>query len=103
MSHSSTYPCTWCESKAGFENPGQLRTLGRIRELSKAYKEAGSPKTKASAYKNAINEPLFDGDDDTTILEIIPPPELHLMLGMNMVFEQPFYFFFQRLKPENFT
>ena len=92
MSHSSTYPCTWCESKAGFENPGPLRTLGRIRELSKAYKEAGCPKTKACDYFNAINEPLFDGDDDTTILEIIPPPELHLMLGM-FLFEQPFLFF----------
>ena len=80
MNHSSTYPCTWCESRTPFEIPGQLRTLGRIRELAKAYKNAG-PKAKASEYFNAIHEPLFAGEDSETLLEVIPPPELHLMLG----------------------
>ena len=81
MNHASTYPCTWCESRTPFEIPGQLRTLGRIRDLARAYKDAGSPKNKASQYFNCIHEPLFDGDDSETLLEIIPPPELHLMLG----------------------
>ena len=31
---------------------------------------------------NYINPPVFDTNNDRTFLEIIPPTELHLMLGV---------------------
>lgn len=42
----------------------------------------------AKDYFNCINKPLIGDDPQTTILDIIPPPELHLMLGAtNHIFD----------------
>ena len=35
----------------------------------------------AKDFYNCIHEPLFDLPDDTHIMDIMPLPELHLMLG----------------------
>lgn len=41
----------------------------------------------AKKYENCIHRPVFARDDDTIILDVIPPPELHLMLGVvNTIF-----------------
>ena len=43
---------------------------------------------KAQKFENCINEPLLDEEGETKILDIIPPPELHLMLGtVNRIFD----------------
>ena len=36
----------------------------------------------APKYYSCVNEPLITGDDDDRLLEIIPPPQLHLKLGV---------------------
>ena len=46
------------------------------------WRDAGSKKGDAKMFKNCINRPVFTYDEDKTFLEIIPPPELHLMLGV---------------------
>ena len=32
-------------------------------------------------YKNCINQPLLDIDEDQLVLSVVPPPELHLLIG----------------------
>ena len=36
----------------------------------------------AMNFENCVNEPLFDAPDDTCVIDLIPIPELHLMLGI---------------------
>ena len=43
------------------------------------YVEGGSVLKKAQHFQNVVNEPLVAGDDDKLILEILAPPELHLL------------------------
>ena len=82
QSGSSAFPCAYCESRRPFDVVGMLRTLGRIRELCKQFDENGRKQKDAQEYFNAINMPLISGDDDTFIMDIIPIPELHLLLGI---------------------
>ena len=44
--------------------------------------ESGGNKKNAKFYQNVINKPLLTGDDDTKTLEVLNPPELHLMTGI---------------------
>lgn len=44
--------------------------------------EIRSFKKNAKNFNNCVHPPLFDIDEEKTFLEIIPPPELHLMLGV---------------------
>ena len=38
---------------------------------------------------NCIHEPLLSGEDSFALLDLIPPPELHLMLGtVNKIFDE---------------
>ena len=39
-------------------------------------------KQDAKNFKSCIHPPISSGDKNTKILDIIPPPELHLMLGV---------------------
>ena len=57
-----------------------MRTLGSIREQYQKF--SASSKNKAADFDNCINNPLFSGPDATTIFEICPPDELHLLLGI---------------------
>ena len=47
------------------------------------YFESHSQKSDAKKFGNVIHPPLVndDEDDNTPVIEIIPPPELHLMTG----------------------
>ena len=49
----------------------------RDRSRSKGQKDPG-----AADYKNAVDDPLLQGDDDEETLDRIPPPELHLHEGI---------------------
>lgn len=68
MAYSCHFPCTWCTaSKDNLNLCGNYRTIGTCRENSEAF-------------HSNIHEPIFSGNPDKLIIEIIPPPELHLML-----------------------
>lgn len=89
MSHSSAHPCTYCfAEKKKLSEPAELRTIGSIVDYYSEWCDAGESTKKAKNYCNCIYEPLFTGDDNTVILDVIPPPELHLMLGVvNTIFD----------------
>ena len=83
MSHSCSYPCAWCYSnKNSLERSADLRTIKNIRENYKAWCDSGSKEKNAKFYKNCINLPIFSGEEDTKVLDIIILPELHLMIGV---------------------
>lgn len=83
MGHASFFPCTWCfSSKDQLDECGEYRTLGDCLNNSSAFKESGGNKKNAKNYKSSIHSPIFTGDDDALVLDVIPPPELHLLLGV---------------------
>jgi hypothetical protein len=82
QSASSTFPCYICEAKKPFLEESPLRTLGMIRANASQFHEDGANFKDAKHYKSCVNEPLFDQPGDTLMIELMPPPELHLMLGI---------------------
>ena len=96
-SHSSRYRCPYCKVSCGlFHLPNRkpreevLRTLGDIRKSVRDFwdhcnrKYPNNPKDglkDAKDFDNCINMPLFNLPDETLVMDIIPLPELHLMLG----------------------
>ncbi len=89
MSHGSKHPCCWCEISNEYivtqSAIPRKRTLGTIREQARKYQSAikEGKKVRPQDFVNCVEEPLFkDLPDDTSILSLIPPPELHLMLGV---------------------
>lgn len=83
MSHSSLHPCTWCYAKKDeLHGCSELRTIGSILDYYKSWKDAGSVKGKAKDYMNCIMPPILGTDLEKRIIDIVTPPELHLMLGV---------------------
>ena len=82
QSGSSTYPCAYCESARPFTKAGKLRSLGRLRKLAEEFRKNSGDKKDAKDYMNVINAPLFEGDDSTLIIDILPIPELHIHIGV---------------------
>lgn len=89
MSHSSTHPCTYCIAKSGgLIESGELRTIGDISENYANWLESGGAPSTAKEFKNCVNEPIISDNIDDLILDLIPPPELHLMIGIvNTLFD----------------
>lgn len=80
MNHASAHPCTWCVSqKNNLETVGELRTISRITNNYNNYKKKNNKK-EAQKFENCVNTPIITSERDR-ILEILPPPELHLLLG----------------------
>lgn len=82
MSHASSFPCTWCIApKNQLDSSGIYRTIGSCLKNNAAWEKIGGSKCNAKMYKSTVHPPIFTGQDETLILDIIPPPELHLLLG----------------------
>ena len=78
--HGSKYACIYCEGPKGLDC-GQLRTFGRIQECYTGFEEAGCDKKKMKEFGNVVHPPLICAERDQTILETVPPPELHMLMG----------------------
>ena len=83
ISHSSCHPRCWCEtSKNSLDQKGKQRTFKSLMNLFFDFFEADCDKKSAKNYGNVIHSPMISDDlDDTPVIEIIPPPELHLLTG----------------------
>lgn len=65
-----------------------FRTIGSIVMNYSNWQASGGKKNDAKNYANCIQQPVVTGDSNKLILDVIPPPELHLMLGVvNTVFD----------------
>lgn len=81
--HSSMFPCCWClASKNDLQNRGNTRTIGNLLENFEEWKSAGGIKKNAKNFKSCIHQPLFQGPPNMSVLQVLPPPELHLMIGV---------------------
>ena len=90
----STYPCPWCKLKrlefGDFTKRGEYRTVGEIDHYARLYQEGvrnhkGKNKFCSIDYFNCENRPLlhhFSVPSTATIMSVMPPPELHILLGM---------------------
>ena len=84
--HGAAHPCCYCEARKESgewaERGGVKRTLGNIRKHFENFHRAGAKLSSAKDYLNCIHEPLIPYDSSTYILELFPPPELHMLLGV---------------------
>ena len=89
----SKYGCPWCEmmrslwSNDPMLDGGRLRTLGRIRYYATNYQAAVANHTRkaklsAADYYGCQNMPLCDDPDSTLVLDLLPPMELHILIGI---------------------
>ena len=84
MSHSSCHPCCWCDvEKSDLWKKGTKRTIASLNILFWDYFEANTNKKEAKHYSNVIHPPIVSDnlDDNTPVIEVLPPPELHLLIG----------------------
>lgn len=84
MAHGSCHPCTWCEvSKDNLlvGRHGSSRTLGSIRQMFWKWHGSGEEMAEAKNFGNVVHLPIPKQSDDTALLNLIPPPELHLLIG----------------------
>ena len=80
-SYSGKYSCAWCEGESTLSS-GDLRTFGSIKQHYQNFVNAGSNMKKMMAFKNVIHSCLLDYDDKELVLDVVPPPELHLLMGV---------------------
>ena len=87
QSHSSKHPCCYCDvSKDELHQKGNLQSFGSLRQNFEAFK--ASQTVLASDFKNCHENPILPLDDAVEVLDVIPPPELHLLLGaVNHLFQ----------------
>ncbi len=85
MSHSSAHPCTWCNAdKNCLHDRDQPRTFGRLFESCQAFQASGGRREQAKYYDNVVHSSLLAVPADFVVLQVIPPPELHLLTGVTL-------------------
>ena len=87
--HSSCHPCAWCDVEKGkLSCRGQLRTLRTISESFWSWHREGADPKLARNYSNCVHLLIIKDDDENAIVNFIPPPELHLMMGaVNSIYD----------------
>lgn len=99
MSHAALHPCPYCEgTKNVFQQNALPRTLATISAYHNKWKTESGKKTTLKNFYNCSNEPLLLGfhEPSTPVLNIVPPPALHLKLGIvNKLYSE-----LQKLFPE---
>ena len=81
QSHASKHPCCYCDVSSDFlQECGELQTFGSLRTLSKMFNE--SKAKDAKQFYNCTKDPLLPEEDSARVLDVIPPPELHLLIGV---------------------
>lgn len=85
QSAASCHPCIWCNIiKDSYFSASpdsiELQSFGSIREQAGLFRESGSRKSKL--FFNCVHDPLFNEHDDTLVMDVFPPMELHIFLGV---------------------
>ena len=78
--HGGKKVCCYCEAEKGME-AGEIRTFSRLKLCHDSFIEAGGKKENAQKFANCIHPPLLSVQGDPEVLDVIPPPELHLLMG----------------------
>ena len=84
MSNSSCHPCAWCDvTKEKLSKKGKSRSISSLMNLFWNWFDSRSDKKDAKKFGNVIHPPILSDHDsnDTPVITILPPPELHLLMG----------------------
>ena len=85
QSASCKHPCPFCNTD-DLKKEGEPRTVGSIVEQNRKYIESGDSRLQLQKYENSENVPLisndFENDKHKEIIDVCPPPGLHIMLGI---------------------
>ena len=82
MSHSSSHPCSWCTiNKSNLNDIGVPRTFGNLKSTFQIWIDAGGDMVNAKIYGNVIHPSVLSTKSDSLVIDLVPPPELHLLLG----------------------
>ena len=79
--HGRKFACYQCESPSTTESC-VLRTFRSLTEHYAAYVAAGSKPSQMQKFKNVINQCLLEADPEELVGNVLPLPELHLLLGV---------------------
>ena len=79
---SCTHSCPYCEGQAPWDERSKPLTIGSLFEWHQKFVDNGANIRVAKNYQNVVNKPLLTGEDETETLEVLNPPELHLMTGV---------------------
>lgn len=83
MAHSSCFPCTWCTAERdSLDMCGTYRSIGDCKRYYEAWQRSGGRDKDAKLYKNCIHPPICSTNAGENIIDIIPPCELHLLIGV---------------------
>ena len=77
-SHGGKHSCLYCEGE--LSSIGELRTFNSLKERFESYTQNGSKTGSMKLYKNVIHPCLLDEEGEKLVLEVIPPPELHMLM-----------------------
>ena len=85
MTCSSTYPCPVCLAKKGLlEQTGDQRTWEQIIMFCHRWRtETDENEQQRKDYFCCHNMPIIGGTENTSVLDKIVPPPLHITLGLN--------------------
>ena len=78
--HGDKYACIYFEEEKGLDW-GRVRTFGQLMEYNQKYVQAGSKEKDMQKYFNVIHPPLINVQQDLEVLDAVPPPELHMLMG----------------------
>ena len=82
---ASTHPCIYCNTD-DLSKCGDLRTIGSLCDEHQKWIDSGLNRTHLKEFENCANLPLltddYEADRDKEILDLCPPPGLHIMLGI---------------------
>ena len=82
MSHSSCHPCSWCDiHKSNLHLKGIPRTLKSLSDQFWSWKSSGGDCKESKNFGNVVHLPVLHGDPSDAVIDLLPPPELHLLLG----------------------
>ena len=60
---------------------GEMRTTSNLKRQLEAWTLAGGNPSSAKYFGNVVHMSLISADDDAHVIDFLPPPELHLLIG----------------------
>ena len=79
---SCTHSCAYCEGQSPWDDSSKPLTIGSLMDWYNKFLESGANMRSAKMYQNVVNKPLLIGDDERKTLELLNPPQLHIMTGV---------------------
>ena len=71
-----------CTVKSPWDDTSKPLTIGSLMDWYNKFLENAAIMRSAKLYQNVVNKPLLTGEDEMKTLELLNPPQLHIMTGV---------------------